>query len=168
MCESGKGVYLLFFLSRSPNNVTIDFEKSSCAQKIICPLPTSIVVYLVKDSTPSCNPSDSNSQFLLNLWHENPNPPTHTFYYFADFDPAEHKLRGLLFPCSYIPVDSSFSLCLYIRLLKVYVPQLIKCLTSCLNTTLNRNSLLSRGLILEQPQLLVQQALFFPSEPSFI
>lgn len=66
---------VFFFLSRSPKNATKALEKSSWAQKFICPLPTSILVYLVKDTTSPCKPPYSKSQFLLNLWHENPNLP---------------------------------------------------------------------------------------------
>lgn len=165
-----KALGCIFFLARSPDSASKALEKSLWTQKFTCPPPPSnILTYLAEEITSPSKSSHWNSHFFLHLWSDHPQSPPRAPHYSADFGPVEHELRSLL-ALLYFHSYWFFQLImpLYKRLPNVYVHQSSKYLTSCLHTTLKWNVFLNRGLILEQPQLPVQQALFSPPEPSFI
>lgn len=163
-CEIGKGVYLFSFCPSLQTMLLKPQRKVHVLKSSSVP-PHQHSGLLVQDSTSPCKPSHSSSQFLLNLWHENPNLPHTHFITLLTLTLLNSKYEASCSPAlTFLQILPSHCVFIYVSL-KSVCP---KCLTSCLNTTLDRNSLQSRGLFLEQPQLRVQQALFFPSEPSFI
>lgn len=145
------------FLGRSPKSATEALEKRSS----FAPSSSVYTIYTAEEITSPCMFLTEMAGFFSPslIWQ-------------SLISPFSISLLGWLWPCSTQAVMPPFSPLLqpclsfypipslYTCRPKVYVLKCSKCLASCLCTTLNRISFLNRGLILEQPQLPVQQALF--------